>query len=482
MGVLLCNSSKHKLARHKCLSIFRRYWYELVLFPLTLLLDVAGVSAAYSASYWLRSLAPNSLRPQVYVGLTAVSCLIVVIIFAFFGLYRQKRRESRFDEAVLVLLGVGTSLGVLLAGVFFIRSISISRLVLLYTFGITALLLVLVRLGLQGFDEWMRNRGFGLRRLLILGTSLSAQTLGERLERNLSLGYELVGYLTDTKDDLEGPKVLGTVDELAKHLVLAGPIDEVWLALPEKPGQEVAHLIATIKSQAAVEIRILPDVLEFFTLRLDVDSLGGMTILTLRDTSLRKPSNRVLKRTFDLILSGLALVIFSPLILLIALGVKLSSPGPILYKQERVSRDGDGFGIYKFRSMYIDSEATGPGWTRPEDQRVTPWGRIIRKTSLDELPQLFNVFLGEMSLVGPRPERPYYVEQFSQDIPKYLDRHLVKTGITGWAQIHGLRGDTSIPERIRYDLYYIENWSLLLDLRILTVTVWQFFRGQYNAY
>ncbi len=464
------------------MSIFRRYWYELVLSPLTLLVDVAGVSAAYSASYWLRSLEPNSLQPQVYVGLAVSSCLIVVFIFAFFGLYQKKRRESRFDEAVFVLLGVGISLGVLLAGVFFIRSISISRLVLLYTFGITAFLLVSARLGLQGFDEWMRNRGFGLKRLLILGTSLSAQTLGERLERNLSLGYEVVGYLTDSKEDLSKYKVLGTVDELATHLTLADPIDEVWLALPEKPGQEVAHLIATIKSQTSVDIKILPDVLEFFTLRLDVDSLGGMTMLTLRDTSLRKASNRVLKRTLDLILSSFALIIFSPFMLVIALGVKLTSPGPIFYKQERVSRDGDAFGIYKFRSMYIDSEAAGPGWTSPEDQRVTPLGRIIRKTSLDELPQLVNVFLGEMSLVGPRPERPYYVEQFSQDIPKYLDRHLVKTGITGWAQIHGLRGDTSIPERVRYDLYYIENWSLLLDLRILMVTVWQLFRGQYNAY
>ena len=464
------------------MSIFRRYWYELVLSPLTLLVDVAGVSAAYSASYWLRSLEPNSLQPQVYVGLAVSSCLIVVFIFAFFGLYQKKRRESRFDEAVFVLLGVGISLGVLLAGVFFIRSISISRLVLLYTFGITAFLLVSARLGLQGFDEWMRNRGFGLKRLLILGTSLSAQTLGERLERNLSLGYEVVGYLTDSREDLSKYKVLGTVDELATHLTLADPIDEVWLALPEKPGQEVAHLIATIKSQTSVDIKILPDVLEFFTLRLDVDSLGGMTMLTLRDTSLRKASNRVLKRTLDLILSSLALIIFSPFMLVIALGVKLTSPGPIFYKQERVSRDGDAFGIYKFRSMYIDSEAAGPGWTSPEDQRVTPLGRIIRKTSLDELPQLVNVFLGEMSLVGPRPERPHYVEQFSQDIPKYLDRHLVKTGITGWAQIHGLRGDTSIPERVRYDLYYIENWSLLLDLRILMVTVWQLFRGQYNAY
>jgi putative colanic acid biosysnthesis UDP-glucose lipid carrier transferase len=464
------------------LSIFRRYWYELVLSPLTLLVDVAGVSAAYAASYWLRSLEPNSLQPQVYVGLAVSSCLIVVFIFAFFGLYQKKRRESRFDEAVFVLLGVGISLGVLLAGVFFIRSISISRLVLLYTFGITAFLLVSARLGLQGFDEWMRNRGFGLKRLLILGTSLSAQTLGERLERNLSLGYEVVGYLTDSKEDLSKHKVLGTVDELATHLTLADPIDEVWLALPEKPGQEVAHLIATIKSQTSVDIKILPDVLEFFTLRLDVDSLGGMTMLTLRDTSLRKASNRVLKRTLDLILSSLALIIFSPFMLVIALGVKLTSPGPVFYKQERVSRDGDAFGIYKFRSMYIDSEAAGPGWTSPEDQRVTPLGRIIRKTSLDELPQLVNVFLGEMSLVGPRPERPHYVEQFSQDIPKYLDRHLVKTGITGWAQIHGLRGDTSIPERVRYDLYYIENWSLLLDLRILMVTIWQLFRGQYNAY
>jgi exopolysaccharide biosynthesis polyprenyl glycosylphosphotransferase len=215
---------------------------------------------------------------------------------------------------------------------------------------------------------------------------------------------------------------------------------------------------------------------EFMTAHLEVTSLDGLPMLAVREVSLRKWQNRVVKRLMDVGLSAVGLFAISPLLAAIALSVKLSSPGPVFYAQERLGRDGRTFTIYKFRSMPLNAEAAGPMWTARDDERATPLGAYLRRYSLDELPQLWNVLKGDMSLVGPRPERPFFVEQFRERVPKYMDRHLVRSGLTGWAQVNGLRGDVSIEERTRYDIYYVENWSVLLDLRILLKTVVEIFR------
>ncbi|WP_287127953.1 exopolysaccharide biosynthesis polyprenyl glycosylphosphotransferase, partial [Candidatus Cyanaurora vandensis] len=299
----------------------------------------------------------------------------------------------------------------------------------------------------------------------------------KRLEQSPGLGYTVVGHLGLAQADR---MVLGELTDLSAVLA-KGEVDEVWFALGTLPPAQFTELLAVV-SQRAIRVRLVPEVSELLTTNLRMDSLGGVPLLTLRETPLRYWQNRFCKRLLDLTFAGVGVALISPLLLGIALWVKRTSPGPIFYRQERLSRDGESFYIYKFRTMYVDAEASGPGWTTQNDKRVTPGGSFLRRTSLDELPQLLNVLTGDMSLVGPRPERPHYVAQFRQEIPKYFDRHLVKTGITGWAQVHGLRGDTSIPERVRYDLYYIENWSLLLDLRILLVTCWQVIWGQPNAY
>ncbi|NLG27498.1 MAG: exopolysaccharide biosynthesis polyprenyl glycosylphosphotransferase, partial [Chloroflexi bacterium] len=227
--------------------------------------------------------------------------------------------------------------------------------------------------------------------------------------------------------------------------------------------------------------RIFPDMFQIIASELTIDSLDGLPLLTVRDVALRGWKVTV-KRLVDIVVSAAGLVVLSPFLLLVALAIKLESKGPVFYTQERVGLDGKPFAIIKFRSMRIDAEAQGAGWTTENDPRRTRVGTLIRRLSIDELPQLINVLLGEMSLVGPRPERPVYVDQFKQVVPRYMERHKEKAGITGWAQVNGLRGDTSIVERTKYDLYYIENWSLYLDLKIIVRTIWNGLRGDRHAY
>ncbi len=461
-------------------KLLQRYWYTLIVLPCTLLGDIGSVCTAYIGSYWLRSLAPNDLPgAEVYLQWGLANGLALILVYALLGLYQTQRRQSRFEETITALVGLGLAVALILVGAFFVRSVSLSRLVIAYAVPLAGVGVVSSRLLIRTLNDLARSKGYGVRRVLILGQGPQAQEIGERLARNPGLGYQLVGYLSAEPNP--GAQVLGEIADLSQVLA-QGEINEVWLALGEVSRTQLAQLLGVIQTYELIQIRIVPEITELLTTRLVVDSLGGVPLLTLQETPLRFWGNRILKRSLDMILSALGLLSISPLLVFIALWVKFTSPGPIFYRQERISRDGERFYIYKFRSMRPDAESQGPGWTHPQDDRVTPVGKFLRRTSLDELPQLLNVFRGDMSLVGPRPERPYYVEQFRQDIPKYLDRHLVKTGITGWAQIHGLRGDTSIPQRVRYDLYYIENWSLLLDLRILLVTVFQLFRGQYNAY
>ncbi len=463
-------------------SFLKRYWYPCVLLPLTLISDGGSVIAAYTLSYWLRSLVPNELPElQVYLTLATLNTLALIGVLAALGLYHPSRRESRFEENITALVGLGLALAIVLVGVFFIRPVSFSRLVVAYTILLTGLFIVLGRLSLRFLTDWGRKRGYGLKYVLILGTSPQAQEVVQRLANNPGLGYRVRGHVRAQEEDFSQLPILGEMHELDQILMGAG-IDEVWSALGDLPRAYLAQLLTVLQGYPEVQLRFVPGVVELMTTNFAMTSLGGVPLLSLRATPLRRLSNRMLKRTLDAVLSLTGLLLLSPLLLLIAFWIALDSRGGIFYRQERLSRDGESFYIYKFRSMHTDAESRGPGWTRPDDQRVTRAGQFLRRTSLDELPQLLNVLLGDMSLVGPRPERPYYVEQFQQDIPKYIDRHLVKTGITGWAQVHGLRGDTSIPERVRYDLYYIENWSLLLDLRILLMTCWQMFRGQYNAY
>jgi Undecaprenyl-phosphate glucose phosphotransferase len=297
----------------------------------------------------------------------------------------------------------------------------------------------------------------------------------QKIQSNPGLGYAVAGFVTtdgSTGDVPLGAEIVGHASELAP-LIHQHAVDEVIIALPEATHQDILMLLSECE-RGQVTVKVFPDVFQIMASPVGIGDLGGLPLVTVRDIALRG-WRRVAKRTTDIVGATIGLVVLSPLMLLVATLIKLDSRGPVFYVQERMGLDARPFDMLKFRSMQKNAEEDGPGWTVQDDPRITRLGQIIRRINMDELPQLINVLLGQMSLVGPRPERPVYVDRFRRSIPRYMDRHWERAGLTGWAQVNGLRGDTSIAERTKYDLWYIENWSLLLDVKILLRTVFNVF-------
>jgi exopolysaccharide biosynthesis polyprenyl glycosylphosphotransferase len=306
-----------------------------------------------------------------------------------------------------------------------------------------------------------------------VGSGEMARVILQRILWSPYLGYELEGIVDDVdEDEILGVPVLGAPEALPE-LIATRSIDEVIIAVPEKGHRETVRIV-NYCDRGRVSIKIFPDVFQFVTNAATIDALGGLPLLSVRDYAMRGYL-LIFKRLIDLAGSMVGLIFLSPLMLLVAIAIKLESPGPVFFVQERMGLDGKPFRMLKFRSMRKDAEKDGPGWTTDNDPRQTKLGAFLRKIEIDELPNLINVFLGEMSLVGPRPEQAHYVEQFRKIVPRYMDRHREKGGMTGWAQVNGLRGDTSINERTKYDLWYSENWSIWLDLKIVIRQVWQIF-------
>jgi exopolysaccharide biosynthesis polyprenyl glycosylphosphotransferase len=324
----------------------------------------------------------------------------------------------------------------------------------------------------QRVRTWLRDRGWGKDRLLIVGTTDMARIILQRIIWSPQLGYDLIGVVNGAErfEEVLGLPVLGTPEDLPQ-LIEKYKIDEVIIAMPEEGHREIVRVISYCE-RGRVSIKVFPDIFQFVTSQATIDDLGGLPLLSVRDFALRGYM-LIFKRLLDFIGAALGLIFFSPLMLLVAVAIKLESPGPVFFIQERMGLDGKPFKMIKFRSMRRDAEKEGPGWTKEDDPRQTRLGSLLRKIEIDELPNLINVFLGEMSLVGPRPEQAYYVEQFRTNVPRYMERHREKGGMTGWAQVNGLRGDTSITERTKYDLWYSENWSILLDIKIILRTLWQ---------
>jgi len=291
----------------------------------------------------------------------------------------------------------------------------------------------------------------------------------QKIQSSPYLGYHLLGIINgpDGPPEVDGYAVLGVTDDLPR-LIDEYSIDEVIIAVPEADDETLVNVIS-LAHRERVSIKVFPTLFEIMAAGVTIDDLGGLPLLSIRDVALRG-WKLTFKRGMDLVGSAVGLVLFSPALLLLAIAIKLDSPGPAFFTQERMGLDAKLFRMFKFRSMRLDSEAHGPGWTVKDDPRRTRLGGLLRRYSLDELPNLINVLLGEMSLVGPRPEQPAFVEQFRKQVPRYMDRHHEKAGMTGWAQVNGLRGDTSIYERTKYDLWYIENWSIWLDIKILLRT------------
>ncbi len=420
-----------------------------------------------------------------YVGLLLVQIGAIITVMFWARLYHQARAVSRVDEFYTVFgsVSIGMMMSVALSTLLF-KSLEFDfpRLLIIYSWVLTILLVMLGRLIYHAVQWRLQARGMGRDKVLIVGTGDIGKLVLEKIKGSPHLGYEVIGFIHKNgetyPDNVLGIPVLGRAEDLP-GLIDERQVDEVIIALPEATHEEILELISRC-SRAALSIKVFPDVFQIIATQVTIDDLGGLPLLSVRDV--RQRGWRVsVKRLMDIALSGIGLVFLSPVLFVVALLVKLESPGPVFYVQERMGLDARPFPMIKFRSMRKDAEAEGPGWTTPNDPRRTKFGTLLRKTNVDELPQLINVLMGEMSLVGPRPERPVYVEQFRRTIPRYMERHKEKSGLTGWAQVNGLRGDTSIEERTKYDLWYIENWSLLLDIKILVRTMLRGFLDK-NAY
>ncbi|MDM0075423.1 undecaprenyl-phosphate glucose phosphotransferase [Variovorax sp. J2P1-59] len=340
---------------------------------------------------------------------------------------------------------------------------------------------MLLRVVVRAIARWTSAQGIDKRISVVVGANPDAQRLVDAIRRDDSCGIEVGGWFATHADrsELTGSPMLGGIDKLGRYVESRG-VDLVWLALPMRDQARISYALSQLKHSTA-DVKLVPDLFGLHLLNHSVEEIAGLPVITLQQTPLQGAA-RLIKSAEDVMLSALILVLISPLMLAISIAVKLSSPGPVFYRQERVSWNNKTFWMYKFRSMPVDAEKTsGAVWAKPGESRSTRVGAFLRKTSFDELPQFINVLFGDMSIVGPRPERPVFVEQFKHQIPDYMKKHMVKAGITGWAQVNGWRGSTDLSKRIEYDIYYIENWSLKFDLQIIALTLVKGFVNK-NAY
>jgi len=447
--------------------------------------DVVVLAIAFGLAYATRFQALVHEKSIPLFSETLVSLALVLIIFPVTfhqaRLYATNRVRSHIEEVFEIFKAMITGTLIIVALTYFVRE-RYSRLTLaifvMYAFVLVSGTRLLFR---QTLNE-LRRRGYNLKSIILIGAGDLGQRVIDTIDKNRELGFRITGIITRHADKVgttvRGIPVIGHVSGV--DAVLEGrQVDQVLIALPIEDAPLVKGLMEQL-AQRTVDVKIVPDLYQYITICGGLEEFGGLPIISLQGGPLHG-WNLVAKRLFDILVSVCALVLTGPLLLAIALLVKVTSRGPVLFRQERMGMDGKTFRMLKFRTMNTGAEASGVQMASRGDPRRTFIGMLLRRTSLDELPQFFNVLRGDMSLVGPRPERPVFIEEFKRQVPKYHLRHKVKAGMTGWAQINGLRGQTSIQKRIEYDLYYIENWSLVLDLKILVRTALGGFISK-NAY
>jgi Undecaprenyl-phosphate glucose phosphotransferase len=458
---------------------FQRFYNSI-----KLVADVLTLAMAFGLAYVTRfTFFPSASLPELQETLETLGLIVLVFPLTFrqSNLYTTNRNRTHISEVFELFRATLLATLILVAVSYFIRE-RYSRLTVVIFAAYAFVLVSIVRLSFRAAFNGLRRRGFNLKTILVVGAGELGRRVVETIELHRELGFSVTGLLTRRDEKVgtrvAGVPVLGRYEDVGRILD-ATPVDQVVLALPLEEQGLLKHLMAEL-AQRTVDVKLVPDLFNYVTLRGGLEEFGGLPIISLQGAPL-EGWNRILKRAFDILVASLALLVGAPLLGLVAVAVKATSRGPVFYGQERMGIDGRLFKMLKFRTMRIDAERHGARFTVPGDPRRTVLGTWLRRTSLDELPQFWNVLKGEMSLVGPRPERPVFIEEFKRQIPRYHLRHMVKSGITGWAQINGLRGDTSIKDRIDYDLYYIENWSLLFDLKILLRTALGGFLSR-NAY
>ncbi len=447
---------------------------ERLLFTFTLVLIDAIMSVlAFYIAYRIRLLTQG---PKIgpfsdYALLAGLQTACVLVIFFLYKFYHRRNASSIVDEFYRIFAAVTVATLLTVAFIAFVLrdQLAYQRSMIALAWAATLVTVTLGRVVCKRWYRWLFRHGHVMDRVLIVGTGEVGRMILQKVLHNPAVGYQVVGFIEAAPGPARvlGVPVLGGINDIPR-IIESHHVTEVILGLPESSHRELVGIISLCEREK-VSIRVFPDVFQIMASEVTIGDLGGLPLLTIRDVALRG-WKLTLKRTVDIALSSIALMALSPIMLLTALLIKLDSRGPAFFIQERMGLDAKPFPIFKFRTMCADAESRAT-WTTKNDPRVTRLGSLLRKTSIDELPQFINVLLGDMSLVGPRPEQPAYVEQFRQTIPRYMDRHREKAGITGWAQVNGLRGDTSIAERTKYDLWYIENWSLWLDFKILVLTM-----------
>ncbi|PLX31487.1 MAG: undecaprenyl-phosphate glucose phosphotransferase [Ignavibacteria bacterium] len=457
---------------------------------LAVLTDATAIIASFLLAYFIRfeSLLVEFIPvtkgyPPISAYLLGGLAILPIWLLLFNGLkvYRSRRDVDLSLEFFQILRIVSLGMLIVLSLTFFYREFSYSRIVFVFIWVLSVTFIFLGRVLVLSYEKHLYRKGKELRNLLLVGTNKLAQDLALRVTHQPVLGYRLAGYISHEDERIESvvsPR-LGGVDDIV-GIVTEHRIETILVCLSSDETDELVRLVNLLEGRT-VQILIQPDVLGITPTRLRLGELFGHHLLGVKDLPMTTWS-RIAKRTFDIMFSLGVAILFAPFAALIMLFIYLESGRPIFYRQTRVGMDGMEFELLKFRTMTVDAEqASGPTWTKRGDPRVTRMGRVLRRLSLDEIPQFINVLRGEMSVVGPRPERPEFVQQFQQYVPKYLERHRLKTGLTGWAQVNGLRGEVPIAERTKYDLYYIENWSLKLDLRIIFKTLYTILFGK-DAY
>jgi len=398
---------------------------------------------------------------------------VFLVVFSLFGLYQPMRIAKGKKELLDIFRAFSFALILFISILYFFKQINFSRIVFGYFWVCGIGLIVLARISIRGVLRSLRKNGFNLRRILIVGTGDLARQVAQKIREHTEFGLTITGFMTEHIEDvpaeIDNIPVLGVYRDIPL-ISKQYSIDQIVFALPLKEERMIRVLLGLVNEEST-DLNVVLDLRPFFFLRQSVDELDDLLVINIRESPFYG-WNSIIKRVFDLFVAAATLVILSPLFIIIIVSIRSTSRGGIFYRQTRLSLNGRSFNLIKFRTMKVDAESmTGPVWAKADDGRRTAVGRFLRRWSLDEMPQLINVIKGDMSIVGPRPEREVFVEEFRKHVPKYMLRHIIRSGMTGWAQIHGLRGDTSLEKRLEYDLYYIEHWSLGLDIKIALRTI-----------
>lgn len=454
---------------------------------LHVVLDAFVIIIAYFIAWIIKFLfldeSIGALPFRVYAAAILPIVPAYLLLYYLFSLYTPKRVQGRRLEMWNIVKANTVGIALILGVLYLIKMMHFSRELLAIFYFVNILLETGLRNLIRYFLRSMRKKGYNLKHILLVGYSHAAEEYIDRIIANPQWGYKIRGILDDHIEagtEYKGVKVLGRIANLMVILP-QNRLDEIAITLGLNEYYRLEEIVALCE-KSGVHTKFIPDYNRVIPTKPYTEDILGLPVINIRHVPLTNTYNAFLKRLMDIVGSICAIVIFSPVMLFSVIMIKLTSPGPLIFKQERVGLHNRPFMMYKFRSMEVQApEKEKTRWTVKDDPRVTGFGKFMRKTSIDELPQLFNVLKGEMSLVGPRPERPFFVEKFKEEIPRYMIKHQVRPGITGWAQVNGYRGNTSIRKRIEYDLYYIENWTLGLDIKILILTVFKGFINK-NAY